>query len=164
MQRTYTTSRLLLNWLAPEDSEFIRELVNTAGWLQFIGERNVKSAEEAVKYVEKIRSNHSIKYWVVTGKDTGVRIGIITLIKREDLDAPDIGFAFLPQYSKQGYALEATQAVMHDAEKEYGHIVAITVKENISSISLLEKLGFRFEKEIAREGETLLCYEYAVVP
>jgi RimJ/RimL family protein N-acetyltransferase len=53
---------------------------------------------------------------------------------------------------------------MHDAEKEYGHIVAITVKENISSISLLEKLGFRFEKEIAREGETLLCYEYAVVP
>jgi ribosomal-protein-alanine N-acetyltransferase len=158
MQDSYKTSRLVLNKLTLDDAEFISELVNSQGWIQFIGDRNVRSREQAEDYVRKIKNNPAITYWVVKIKKSGVRIGIITFIKRADLDYPDIGFAFLSRFSKQGYALEATEVVLQDAGKEHASILAITMKENSSSIRLLEKLGFRFDREIIKEGETLHVY------
>jgi [ribosomal protein S5]-alanine N-acetyltransferase len=158
MQHTYTTPRLVLTELTLDDSEFILELVNSPGWLQFIGDRNVRSKEEAINYVQKIMANPSIKYWVVKIKESGIRVGIITFIKRVELDYPDIGFAFLSRFSKQGYAREATEAVLRDVNKEHACLLAITMKENTSSIRLLERLDFHFDREIIKEEETLQVY------
>ena len=47
MRTHYTTDRLLLDSLTPDDTEFILELVNTAGWLRFIGDRNIRTVDDA---------------------------------------------------------------------------------------------------------------------
>ena len=57
MAITYKTKRLLLNELCIDDSGFINELVNTQEWIKFIGERNIKTEEDAKNYVEKIIDN-----------------------------------------------------------------------------------------------------------
>lgn len=151
------TTRLALRELTTNDAAFILELVNTPGWLQFIGDRNVKNMEDALAYINKILSRHGITYWVVTLKD-GTPAGIITFIKRDYLPHHDIGFAFLPRYQGTGYALEAAAAVLKSVSAAHTRILATTIPGNASSIRLLTKLGLAFEKEITVEGEKLLVY------
>jgi RimJ/RimL family protein N-acetyltransferase len=160
MQTTYTTQRLFLHQLSLQDGEFIMELLNTPGWIQFIGDRNITSKEKAEEYIEKIMANPNVTYWVVRIKDKQIPIGLVTLIKRDYLEHHDIGFAFLPQHNGKGYAREASAEVLSALTKDpaHTHIVAITLRENISSINLLEKMGLRFEKEVIDNGETLLLY------
>jgi len=47
MKGNYSTSRLKLNQLSQADREFIIKLLNTPGWIKFIGDRNIKTHEDA---------------------------------------------------------------------------------------------------------------------
>jgi ribosomal-protein-alanine N-acetyltransferase len=160
MQKNYTTSRLLLNELSYSDAEFIFRLTNTPEWKKFIGDRHINIPEDATGYIHKILSNPHINYWVVKIAEKEIPIGIITFIKREYLDHHDIGFAFLKEYTKQGYAYEATSAVLNDLMRDPVHsiIFATTIKENSNSIKLLEKSGFHFCNEITVDSEKLLLF------
>lgn len=160
MLRNYKTARLFLRTLNADDSAFIFELVNTAGWIKFIGDRNINTSEDADKYIQKIITNTDINYRVVTLHNTKTAIGLVTFIKRNYLDHHDIGFAFLPAYSKQGYAFEATQEVLNDLlnSGEHATILASTIPENSTSIQLLKKLGFTFSKDINHEGLALQLF------
>ena len=154
------TSRLELKDLDPGNAEFIFRLVNTPGWIKYIGERNIKTIEDADGYINKILVNSNITYWVIYLKIQFIPIGIISLVKREYLEHPDIGFPLLPDYGKKGYASEATQLVLDFLTQSNLHskIQAITVKGNKKSIELLEKLGFKFDSQIEIEKEKLLIY------
>ena len=93
-----STERLYLESLTFHDNEFILELVNSKGWLKFIGDRNIKSLSDSSTYIQKILDNPNTIYWVVKIKNSKTNIGIITFIKRDYLEHHDIGFAFLPDY------------------------------------------------------------------
>ncbi len=160
MQKSYQTNRLLLSELTLSDAAFIKELVNTAEWIKFIGERNVTTTADAKVYIQKLIDNPDINYWVVKLKKDNTPLGIITLIKRTYLDHHDIGFAFLPKHAKQGFAYEAAITVLTDVLQDPVHftILATTIPENKSSIALLEKLGLHLSKEFEHGGERLLLY------
>src|SRR3954453_14987886 len=130
------TNRLVIKPLTLNDENFIFKLVNTEGWIKFIGNRNITSVAEARAYIQKILENGNIFYWVVKFKDNENPIGIITYIKRSYLDHHDIGFAFLPNFFKKGYAYEATTAVLNKliSEHNVSHVLATTVPKNIDSI------------------------------
>lgn len=164
MKNTLETNRLLLDPLTLGESDFIFELVNTPEWIRFIGDRNVNNIEEACNYIQKILDNTNVNYWIVRLKNEGVPVGVITFIKRDYLEHSDIGFAFLPHFSKKGYAIEATKAALDEITKSSKHsrILATTVKDNRNSIQLLEKLGLKFDKEIAVNEDELLLYAIAV--
>jgi [ribosomal protein S5]-alanine N-acetyltransferase len=155
-----TTERLLIQPLTITDDSFILELVNTEGWLTFIGNRNITSQVDARAYILRILENKDVTYWVVKRKENQQAIGIVTYIKRNYLEHHDIGFAFLPNVINNGYAYEATNAVLTNLiqEQKAAHILATTVPENIRSIKLLKKIGLTFEKEMAVENETLHVY------
>lgn len=158
-----STDRLHLNLLTVEDHDFIFSLVNSKGWIEFIGDKNVHSQDDAIAYIQKILSNEAIAYWVVTVKDTNVPTGLITLIKRTYLDHYDIGFAFLPDYQGSGYAHEAAQAVLSMAATIplFNPMLATLLPSNTKSIKLLHKLGLRFDKEIEVEQVKLHLYTNA---
>jgi ribosomal-protein-alanine N-acetyltransferase len=160
MKGILETDRLLLTKTTLEHAPFIYELVNTPSWIKYIGQRNIKTIQDAEKYIEKLLSNSNITYWVVQLKSSNMELGLITLIKRDYLDNYDIGFAFMPQHANKGYAFEATKEVLNYAitELKIQVIVAITIQENVHSIRLLEKLGFHFEKRMVKEKEELLVY------
>ncbi len=158
MQLTHTTPRLDLTRLAPTDADFIIKLLNTPGWLAYIGDRNVHTEEDALAYIKRISDNPNVMYWVVRQKERSEALGIVTFLKREKLEHHDIGFAFLPQYGKQGFAYEATMAILAEALKEDETLMAITVPENTNSIRLLEKLGLSYQREMLDETEMVLVY------
>lgn len=112
MEPHYESARLLLTELTLNEAKFIIELLNSPEWLRFIGERNVNSIEDAINYIKKILDNESVQYWIVKIKSEQMPIGIITLIQREYLPYPDIGFAFLSKHTKNGYAFEAASKIL----------------------------------------------------
>lgn len=160
MQTTYQTERLLIRALTSADGEFMQMLVNTPGWLEFIGDRNIHSPADADAYINRLLNAPAVQYRVVTLRSGNEPIGVVTLIKKEYLDHPDLGFAFLPEYNGQGYAYEAADAVLTDvlATTNHDRILATTLPANLSSIRLLERLGFRYEREIEPNGEQLRLY------
>ena len=161
MKDDYNTERLVLRQLNQDDTQFISILVNMPEWIRFIGDRNIHSKEDAEKYISKILADKNIKYWVVRLNEKNNPIGIITFIKRDYLDFPDIGFAFLGEYTKQGYAFEAATVVLQDAIKQsHDCVLATTIRENSKSIRLLEKLGFRYDRQIEVNNETISVYSF----
>jgi len=141
------TERLQLREYTLNDAPFIFKLMNSEGWLKNIGDRYINSIEDAEEYMQKnyISSyeKHGFGPYLVSLKDTGQPIGSSGLYKRNNLEHPDVGFAFLCEYANKGYAYESSQAVMNFAAEKLKlkTIVGITLPENLSSIKLLKKLG-----------------------
>ena len=156
-----STARLTIEPLSIKDEAFIFDLLNTAEWKRFIGDRNIHSMADALNYIQKITANPDVFYWTVRKKEDSLPIGIITFIKRSNFDFPDFGFAFLPEFSGKGYAREASEAIIDTVIKpmEFEKILAITLKDNEKSIKLLEKLNMTFEREIQEEKENLFVYQ-----
>lgn len=146
------TARLALTELADADAEFIRGLLNEPSFLRYIGDRGVRTVEDARRYIQDGPAAMYAKYGYgllrVGLGDSGTPIGICGVLKRDALPDPDLGFSLLPAYWSQGYAFEAADAVMCDARErlQLGRILAITSPDNEPSIRLLGKLGFRFER------------------
>ncbi len=163
MNNSFYTDRLTLNPLAASDAAFIFELVNTPGWIEFIGDRNIHSIADSENYIQKILNSSNIVYWTVRLKEDQTSIGVVTFIKRNYLAHHDIGFAFLPQYAKKGYAYEASKIILDNAlaNPSYLAILATTIPTNKNSIQLLEKLGLGYEKELTIENNKLLIYSTA---
>lgn len=164
MKEKLESDRLYLRPINTADYIFIKTLVNTEGWIKFIGDRKIHTDDDAKNYVRKIIDNRSVIYWVVTFKNTNIPIGVITLIKRDALEFHDLGFAFLPEFTKNGYAFEASGLILDELKStlSYPNILAITIPENSKSIALLEKLGFIFNEETIIEDESLLVYLKAI--
>jgi RimJ/RimL family protein N-acetyltransferase len=164
------TERLLLRWLTPGDADFIRELVNEPSWIEYIGDKGVRTPEDATRYIEDgpcaMYQRYGYGLCLVASKKLHKPIGICGLIKRETLDDVDIGFAFLPRYWGQGYAFEAATAIMSYGRQVLGlsRLVAILSRNNERSRKLLEALGFAFERIVAMPAgaEEVLLYAAAL--
>lgn len=159
------TERLLLRHMRAADAAFMLALLNDPSWLRFIGDRGVRTIDEARDYILAGPVNMvrrlGFGFYVVELEESGCPVGVCGLAKRDFLDDVDIGYAFLPQYRGQGYAYEAAGAVLAHAKNDIGlpRIVATVRPENAASIALLEKLGLRFERALDRpDGGELHLY------
>ncbi len=133
------------------------QLVNSEGWLRFIGNRNISNTIDAKKYIQKILDNTKIFYNVFELKELQKAIGIVTFLEREGERFPDIGFALLPEFEKNGYTIEASKAYLKEIDtlNEYENIIAITLPDNQKSIRVLRKLGLKYQGDYKKEDETL---------
>ena len=161
------TERLRLREFDSTDGELIFELLNSQGWLKYIGSRSIATIDDAVNYIEtKLQKGYresGFGFYLVELKATGVKTGMCGLVKREGLDDVDIGFALLPQYENKGYAYESSMAVIQYAKNKLkiNKLAAITMPSNFTSVKLLEKLGMKFDKKISLPGdpEELFLYK-----
>lgn len=162
------TERLYIRKPVLEDAAFILRLLNEPTWLQYIGDRNVRTLEEAEVYLQNgsIRSFEKLGFGfgTVILKPTGETIGICGLVQRDFLDHPDLGFAFLPEFTGKGYAYEAALGVIHFAVQKLrlSQLLAFTTEGNTSSMKLLHKLGFRLVRKFEHDLEELLLYSISL--
>ena len=148
------TERLILRQFNTNDAPFILALLNEPSFLRYIGDKKVRTLEDARQYILNgpvaSYKQHGFGLYQVEFKDTHTPIGMCGLLKREELPQPDIGFAFLPDFWSKGLAFEAAAAVLKDARErlQLNRILAIVNPDNEASIRLLEKLGLRFEGDV----------------
>ena len=148
------SERLQLRQLTLNDAPFILQLLNDPDWLKYIGDKQVHNLDEAKQYIENgprlMHANHNVSLLLVETRLHGLAVGMCGLLKRDNLECPDLGFAFMPDYRGQGFALEASQSVLNYARAQLNlpKIAAMTALDNVPSICLLEKLGFKFSEVI----------------
>ncbi len=157
------TDRLEIIHLQFDDAPFILELVNSEGWLRFIGDRNIHSIHDAENYLKtgplKSYKEFGFGLFRVALKDSNTAIGINGILKRPELEYPDLGFAFLAEFEGKGYAFESSQAILNWAKLAgLKELLAITNPENIRSQNLLTKLGFEISDSVSNFEKPLLKY------
>ncbi|ASS49709.1 MAG: hypothetical protein A3D31_09015 [Candidatus Fluviicola riflensis] len=161
------TERLILRKVTVEDADFLLELFNTPSWLQYIGDRNIHTVEEAAEYIANgplpFYAKHGFGSYCLELRDSGKRIGMCGLYKRDNLNYYDLGFALLPEFEGKGYAREACEFVIEESREalKLQSLLAITDKSNLRSIQLLERLGFEWKGDFSFEdnGEILNCFQ-----
>jgi RimJ/RimL family protein N-acetyltransferase len=145
------TDRLVLRRLSTHDADFILRLLNEPSFLRYIGDRGVRTLDDARAYITKgpmdSYDRHGFGLFLVSRKEDGIPIGMCGLLRRDTLRNVDVGFAFLPAFWGNGYAFESASAVLAYGREvlRLGRIVAITSPDNEGSIRVLTKLGMRFE-------------------
>lgn len=165
------TDNLILREFTLNDTAFIIELLNSEGWIKYIGDRNIKTEEQATAYLIngplKSYQENGFGLWMVELKESDTAIGMCGLIKRAVLENVDIGFALLPAFSGKGYALEMAQATMNHAFNvlKLNTIDAIVLPTNESSIKLLEKIGMKYHSQFIYPdtNEELLLYRKQIL-
>ena len=154
MEIVTETKRLIIRKFTVDDAAFMLKLLNTPDWLRFIGDRNVRTLEQAEQYLlngyMKSYEDYGFGFYVVVIKETQESIGICGIVKREGLEDVDIGFAFFQQFMGKGYGYEFSAAVLNYAlnDLKIKRIVAIVDPENVVSIALIKKIGMQFERMI----------------
>ena len=179
------TQRLILRELETSDDEFIVDLLNQPSFIKYIGDRNVRNLEQAREFIKnRYRASYTqhgfglyaveLRFQISDFKfqisDLEIQnpkskiqnrvIGICGFVKRDTLPDADIGFAFLPEFERKGYAFESAEAMMKYGKEVLGlkRVLAITTQDNESSGRLLAKLGFKYDNLIESGGETLKLF------
>lgn len=163
----YETDRLILKPAEVQDADFFLELYNMPSFIQYIGDRNLRTKEDAENYITN-RFLPQIKKlgfgnYVVIHKELNKKIGAVGIFERDGLDVLDIGFSFLPNYEGKGFAYESASKLKEVVATDFGltKISAMTSDENIPSQKLIERLGLKFQKYVIfpDDNEKLRYYE-----
>ncbi len=153
------TARLRIRRFDAGDGAFVFRLVNEPSWIRYIGDKQVRSVEEARRYLERgplaMYERFGFGLYAVELRETREPIGMCGLIRRDALPDVDLGFAFLPEHCGCGYAFEAATAVVAHGRTAFGlrRVVAILSPDNVRSRRLLVRLGFRFERTVRLSPE-----------
>ncbi|GHA78550.1 GNAT family N-acetyltransferase [Pontibacter akesuensis] len=168
MPNVLETERLILSEFTTADAAFVLELLNDPTWLQNIGDRGVRTLDDARAYIKNgpISSykRFGLGLYLVRLKEGNIPVGVCGLLKREVLEDFDIGYALLPRYTGMGYAQEAAAGVVRHARHTLGlaRIVAFTLPGNPGSIRVLEKLGMKYEGTMQLTPDADVCNLYVL--
>lgn len=146
------TARCMIRPVNTSDSLFILELLTSELWKRFIGDRGITSVDQAKRIIEKnylpLLERSGCGPHVVILKETDQAIGTVGVYQRENLDFPDLGFAFLPKFIQQGFGYETSMAHLNYAAQtlKLPKVYAITNDDNIAAQALLSKMNFHRTK------------------
>jgi RimJ/RimL family protein N-acetyltransferase len=161
------TARLKLRLLNNSDAEMILELLNEESFIKNIGDKAVHNHQDALNYINNsplaMQQKLGFSLYCCVKKDDEQAIGISGLIKREGIDYPEIGFAFLTKHCRQGYGFESTKAVISYVKNQLAlkQLQAICNLDNEASKALLQRLGFCFNKNIslAENNQAVMLFD-----
>ena len=146
------TPRLVLRRLELDDAPFVLRLLNEPSFIENIGDRGVRSIEDAQRYLREgplaMYERFGFGLWHTARKADGAAAGMCGLLRRDNLPDVDIGYAYLPEFWGQGYAFEAAEATLSVAATRFGlrRVIGVVSEGNMGSIRVLEKLGMSFER------------------
>jgi ribosomal-protein-alanine N-acetyltransferase len=153
------TERLIVRHFSLNDARFIVRLLNDPSFIENIADKGVRTIADSKRYLDEGPTASYQQFGfglnLVELKESKVPIGMCGILKRDSLDDPDIGFAFLPEFHTNGYALESSIGVMKNGQTTHNlkRLVAVVNPGNEPSIRLLEKLGFRYERMISLDED-----------
>ena len=152
------TKRLSLRVIQSSDAPFLYRLMNTEKWHAFIGDRGIDSISSAQEYMDEkmspILADKGFINHVMVLTETQQAIGTCSLHDRDGVEGLDVGYALLPDFEGYGFATEGAKAMIQLAFETYDQeqVSAITTDANLRSCSVLEKLGFKFDRYIQLPG------------
>ncbi|WMW79174.1 GNAT family N-acetyltransferase [Undibacterium cyanobacteriorum] len=154
LQYFVDTERLSLRTLSVEDAEFYLSLVNDASFIKNIRDKGIRTIEQAQQAIttghQDIQEKLGFSLYLVERKSDQAKLGLCGLVKRDNLPGVDIGYAFLPDFWRQGFAEEACRGILDWAKNglNFKELYAIVSPSNLASANLLKKLGFQLQEQL----------------
>lgn len=135
------TERLVLTPEEGKDAEWFAELLNSRG----TGTFTIEDARERIAAMTATIEAIGIGALVLRARPDGDPLGYTAIvIGRGSIDEPELAFELLPQAQGQGYATEASRALLEAAFGTGRRRIWSTVRSwNAPSLRVLERLGFR---------------------
>ncbi|TMO08884.1 N-acetyltransferase [Pseudoalteromonas sp. S327] len=166
MEAVFKTQRLLLRYANEHDAAMLLTLVNQPNFIKYIGDKAIYTHSDAKRYIEQsFRASHKHQGfgpYIIT-LHNGEVVGVVGFYKRDVLQLPDLGFALLTRYEKNGYIFEAAKALLHNRHTlGIKQVSAICAANNTASQCVLLKLGFnRVGKAVINNDKTaVIIYGY----
>ncbi len=143
---------LFLLYGDPEIQRFIPPLMPT----------KEEETEFQKAYIEKMYGFFGYGFWNIIDRESGRLIGRAGISNRRGFDIPELGYLLDKEHRGRGIAYEVCTSVIAYAERILGieELNAFIQNENLPSIRLAEKIGFRDagERISGVNGQTLSRY------
>jgi len=163
------TERLILDTWQPSDWTVFRPIATDPEVMRYITGGAPWSDDQIRSFVErqvKLYAERGFCRWKLVVKEAGEMIGFCGVgFWRNETD-PEIGWWLARRHWGRGLATEAARAALRDALERAGleRIISVAMPQNVASIRIMEKLGFRLECEFENEGVRLVRYAIARPP
>lgn len=151
------TERLLLRPFEFEDVEAVFECWESdpevAKYMFWTSHNDIEKTKEWIRFeLRQIPKDDWYRFALVI-KDTDELIGTGLIYYEEEVESWEIGYNLGKKYWGKGFTTEAMKEIISFAKAKLGikEIVGRYAKENPSSGRVMEKLGFKYEKEIPYE-------------
>ncbi|WP_194437911.1 GNAT family N-acetyltransferase [Vibrio fluminensis] len=160
------TERLIVRHFELSDAEFIVRLLNQDSFIRYIADKNVRTEEDAINYLKQGPMASYAKYGfglsLVVLKLCQTPIGMCGVLKRDELEHPDLGYAFLDEFAGKGYASEAAKQVLTSTMSacQLDTVLAVTLPDNLRSNKLLKAVGFEFKQPMELYDMLNNLYQY----
>jgi RimJ/RimL family protein N-acetyltransferase len=144
-----TTRRFVLREINVADAPLIHKLRSDQETNALIGRENSKSIEDALLFIDRIKTNVSRNegvYWVICFKNVKDLVGTIGYWNFDlAVETAEIGYELLTEYRGRGIMTEVLPEIIRfGLEKmKLKWITAFTTEQNIGSVKVLEKFGFQ---------------------
>ena len=147
------TARCLIRETIPEDVESFYQIYSHPAITEYMEGLypDVEEERQYVRdYIEKVYTFFGFGVWTVIERETGAVIGRAGFSYREGFDEPELGFIIGVPWQRRGYAEEVCRAVLAYgwSALEFRQVQALVEPENIPSVRLCEKLGFRKDENV----------------
>ncbi len=159
---TIETPRLLLREFREDDAEALFRLNSDPEIMRYTGDTpftDPASARHFLHHYDDYARN-GFGRWAVTRRSDGEFMGFCGLRRDPDSGEVDLAFRLFRKFWASGYATEASSACLQAGFEDFGlaEIVGRAMRENLPSISVLQKLGMKYRDMVEDDGEFWLVY------
>lgn len=156
--RILETERCLIRESTVEDVEDFYRIYSEPSITEYMDNLYPEREQErqyAREYIEKVYTYYEFGMWTVVQKADSVVIGRAGISYREGYAVPELGFVIGVPWQRRGYAEEVCRAILSYGREALGftRFQTLVRPENLPSMSLCRKLGFREEERIELEGK-----------
>ena len=158
-----TTERLAVTRLRADDFDLLCELHRDPAVMATLG--GVRSDERTRAYLAENLAHwdeHGFGLWIFRERATNAFVGRGGLrhVVLESQSEVEVTYALAREAWGKGFATEIAIAALDVAFRQLGlqDLVAFATPENVASRRVMEKVGFRYERDIVHHGERCVLY------
>ena len=164
MDHTLITERLRLIPFKYEDFELFHTLNTDPFIRKFMWDNEIIDMDTA-KEIMITNKNHFEKHrfgiWKIFLKETDELIGYTGLWYFFDEAQPQLIYALIKRFTKQGYAVECSMAIIQYSSESlnFNHLIAATDEDHVESQKVAKRLGMKFHEKRIENNKPTLFYK-----
>lgn len=152
------SERIQFRNFTKNDLKLIKSLYQSKAVMQNITNGIVFSDKRCQQQLELFLAHQltdsKLGQWVAECKFTNKPIGIFLIKEFPNISEPGIGYSLLPEFWGMGFATEGSKELIKYFKglNNNSKLCAITSLDHNASINVLEKIGFKFIKNISYDS------------